>query len=132
MGNGQCCKRVERIETLEVDNTPPQQSKLGSLFDAPQQMISLSDSDEDYQPQKQPQFGVFKEHQKSSQLSTGQQFSFQTLPSEQQFSNFVTFQAIPSQQGIKNNVFSKFQKEMNDIAKNVPQHQKNYKKNDKT
>ncbi|CAK74326.1 unnamed protein product (macronuclear) [Paramecium tetraurelia] len=127
MGNGQCCKRVERVETLEVDNTPPQNAKICSIFDAPQQMISLSDSDEDYQPQKQPQFGVFKDHQKCSQLSTGQQYSFQSLPSEQQFSNFVTFQAIPSQQGIKNNVFSKFQKEMIDVSKNVQQHQKNQK-----
>ncbi|CAD8167642.1 unnamed protein product [Paramecium pentaurelia] len=127
MGNGTCCNKVERIETLEVDNTPPQNTKICSIFDAPQQMISLSDSDEDYQPQKQPQFGVFKDHQKSSQLSTGQQYSFQSLPSEQQFSNFVTFQAIPSQQGIKNNVFSKFQKEMIDVAKNIPQQQKNQK-----
>ncbi|CAD8098343.1 unnamed protein product [Paramecium sonneborni] len=126
MGNGQCCKRVERIETLEVDNTPPHHTKIDSLFDAPQQMISLSDSDEDYQPQKQPQFGVFKDTKKGSQLSTGQQYSFQTLPSEQQFSNFVTFQAIPSQKGIKNNCFSKFQKEMNDIAKNIPLNQKNH------
>ncbi|CAD8098949.1 unnamed protein product [Paramecium sonneborni] len=125
MGNGSCCKKIERIETLEVDNTPPHQTKIDSLFDAPQQMISLSDSDEDYQLQKQPKFGVFKEKKKGSPLSTSQQYSFQTLPSEQQFSNFVTFQAIPSQLGIKNNLFTKFQKEMNDIVINIPLNQKN-------
>ncbi|CAD8070617.1 unnamed protein product [Paramecium primaurelia] len=128
MGNGQCCKRVERVETLEVDNSPPQNTKHASPFDEPQQMVSLSDSDEEYQPKKQHQFGVFKERQKSSQLSTGQQYSFQTLPSEQQFSNFITFQAIPSQQGIHNNVFSKFQKEMNEFASKQTKNQKNLQK----
>ncbi|CAD8092158.1 unnamed protein product [Paramecium sonneborni] len=125
MGNGQCCKKVERVETLEVDNTPPQNIKHATHQEEQQQMFSLSDSDEEYQPKKQQQFGVFKERQKTSQLSTGQQYSFQTLPSEQQFSNFITFQAIPSQQGISNNVFSKFHKEMNEFASKQNKNQKN-------
>ncbi|CAD8131680.1 unnamed protein product [Paramecium pentaurelia] len=127
MGSGQCCKSVERIETLEIDNSPPQNIIHSSPFDEAQKMVSLSDSEEEYQPQKH-QFGVFKERKKTSQLSTGPQYSFQTIPSEQQFSNFITFQAIPSQQGIHNNVFSKFQKEMNQFAKKETKNQKNLKK----
>ncbi|CAK85861.1 unnamed protein product (macronuclear) [Paramecium tetraurelia] len=133
MGNGQCCKRVERVETFQYEDetSHPEASKLGSLKQGDQQpqMLSQSDSDEEYPKRKQQQLSVLKEPQKTSQLSTIQQYSFQSLSSEQQFQNFVTFQALPSQHGMQGNVFSKFQAEMNQIAQQQqPQVSKNSKK----
>ncbi|CAD8098628.1 unnamed protein product [Paramecium sonneborni] len=133
MGNGQCCQKVERVETLQYDDetSHPETSKRGSLKQGDQQpqMLSQSDSDEEYPKRKQHQFGVLKEPQKTSQLSTIQQYSFQSFSSEQQFQNFVTFQALPSQHGLKGNVFQNFQAEMNQIVQQQQtQAQKNSKK----
>ncbi|CAD8068321.1 unnamed protein product [Paramecium primaurelia] len=120
MGNGQCCQKVDRVETFQYDDetSHPETSKRGSLKQGDQQpqMLSQSDSDEEYPKRKQNKFGVLKEPNKTSQLSTIQQYSFQSFSSEQQFQNFVTFQALPSQHGIQGNVFQKFQAEMNQIA----------------
>ncbi|CAD8084449.1 unnamed protein product [Paramecium primaurelia] len=132
MGNGQCCKKVDRVETLQYDDetSHPDTSKRGSIKQGDQQpqMLSQSDSDEEYPKRKQHQLGVLKEPQKTSQLSTIQQYSFQSFSSEQQFQNFVTFQALPSQHGMQGNVFQKFQAEMNQIVQQsqtqVPKNQK--------
>ncbi|CAD8099240.1 unnamed protein product [Paramecium sonneborni] len=120
MGSGQCCQKIERVETFQYDDETShhETSKRGSLKQGEQlpQMLSQSDSDEEYPKRKQHQFGVMKEPQKTSQLSTIQQYSFQSFSSEQQFQNFVTFQALPSQHGIQGNLFQKFSAEMNQIV----------------
>lgn len=51
MGNGQCCKRVDRVETIHFDDDSSnhEASKRGSLKPVEQaQMMSLSDSEDDY------------------------------------------------------------------------------------
>ncbi|KAM3146382.1 hypothetical protein pb186bvf_001351 [Paramecium bursaria] len=123
MGNGSCCrKKQDRVDTLYLEDETPKDSQHNSMFGAQAQMVSLSDDSSDQDRPKNNNFklGRFGSKPKSSQLSTAQMHSITSLPSEQQFSNFVTFQAIPSSNSIKPNNFSKLQmewkQEMNELA----------------